>query len=186
MPTRSEIEQTNRAMRQRWRDFRTAAECVAAELAALPAVRKVALIGSVAQPLEKEVPRFRAFRRAGIAVYHECKDVDLAVWLHGFENLPRLQYARLGGLRRAEREHGITFAHHQVELFLLDAEDDSHRGRLCNYRECPAHKEDCLAPGCGEIPWLRQLDGFKWNPASLAPDRCTVLYTAESNSESEA
>jgi hypothetical protein len=43
-------------------------------------VHKAVLFGSVSAPPTKEVPRFSRLRREGIAIYHECKDVDLAVW----------------------------------------------------------------------------------------------------------
>ena len=44
-------------------------------------VQRVALFGSVARPLAREVPRFQSYRRLGIELLHECKDVDLAVWI---------------------------------------------------------------------------------------------------------
>ena len=44
-------------------------------------VTAVALIGPVARQPSKEVPRFSPWRRAGIALLHECKDVDFALYL---------------------------------------------------------------------------------------------------------
>ena len=44
-------------------------------------VQAVAVIGSVAKALRKEIPRFRDFRREGIEVWHECADLDLALWI---------------------------------------------------------------------------------------------------------
>ena len=46
---------------------------------AFPEVHAVAVIGLVAKALWKEVPRFSDFRREGIEVWHECRDLDLAL-----------------------------------------------------------------------------------------------------------
>ena len=85
------IAEANQDMLRRQREFRKAAELVARAMAELPQVQKVVLFGSVAVPLCKEVPRFREFCRAGVAIWHECKDVDLAVWVTDLENLKSLQ-----------------------------------------------------------------------------------------------
>jgi hypothetical protein len=45
------------------------------------------LIGSVACPLQREVPRSASYRQSHPHIAHECKDVDLALWV-----------SRLGGL----------------------------------------------------------------------------------------
>jgi hypothetical protein len=62
-PTEKDIRQTNRYLRERQQQFLRAAEAVAEELARLPEVKKVVLFGSVAVPLQREVPRFREYRR---------------------------------------------------------------------------------------------------------------------------
>jgi hypothetical protein len=72
---------------------------VAKAFAAFPEVAAVALFGSVALPLEREVPRFREYRRAGIEVWHECKDVDLAVWIDRIDNLEALAKAERRALQ---------------------------------------------------------------------------------------
>src|ERR1700680_758518 len=59
--------------------FRRAAAATAPDLAKLPQVRAVALFGSLVPPLVREVPRFAGFRHHGIEVFHECKDIDLAI-----------------------------------------------------------------------------------------------------------
>jgi hypothetical protein len=51
------------------------------------------LFGSVARPLRKKVPRFKEFRRAGIELLYECKDVDLAVWVRDTVALDTLRKA---------------------------------------------------------------------------------------------
>lgn len=61
----------------------------------------IAVIGSVAKALWKEVPRFREFRRARIEVWHECKDLDLALWLDSQERLGMLCRAAAAGLSAA-------------------------------------------------------------------------------------
>jgi len=57
-------------------------------------VRAIALFGSVARPLAREVPRFQPYRGLGIELLHERKDVDLAVWL---------DHTRAGSPRSAAR-----------------------------------------------------------------------------------
>jgi hypothetical protein len=58
---RAAIEEQNRFLLQRQRQFRMAADVVADALAAFAEVQSITVIGSVAGPLWKEVPRFRAF-----------------------------------------------------------------------------------------------------------------------------
>jgi len=80
-------------MLRRQQQFRLAAEYAARAFAGVPGVEKVALFGSGTLPLTDEVPRFREFRRAGVAVLHECKDVDVAVWLSDLACVPILRCA---------------------------------------------------------------------------------------------
>lgn len=76
---RSAIDAQNKLMLTRQHEFRMAADMVTDAFMGFEQVEAVAVIGSVAKLLWKEVPRFRDFRRAGIQVWHECKDLDLAV-----------------------------------------------------------------------------------------------------------
>jgi hypothetical protein len=78
---RAKIEEENRSLLRLQHDFRRAADIVTDALMIFEEVEAVAVIGSVAKPLWKEVPRFSEFRNAGIEVWHECKDLDLAVWI---------------------------------------------------------------------------------------------------------
>ena len=71
-----------------------------------PEVEAVAVIGSVAKALWKEVPRFREFHRAGIEIWHECADLDLALWVSSQERLGVLRRAAAQALRAAY-ESGI-------------------------------------------------------------------------------
>jgi hypothetical protein len=115
-PTSREIAEENRLLLRRHREFRLAAEYVAAAFAALPPVHKVVLFGSVAVPLKKEIPRFRKFRRHGQPLWHECMDVDLAVWLDDLSILKSLQRARGQALNRLLAEKDAGVAHHQVDV----------------------------------------------------------------------
>src|ERR1700679_1659872 len=93
-PTRRQIEEEDARQLRRQRDFRSAADAVAAALAPFEEVAAIALFGSVARPLVREVPRFRPYRRLGIEVLHEAKDVDLAIWIdhtHRLRDLGRVR-----------------------------------------------------------------------------------------------
>ena len=136
-PAHQEIAGEDRSMWLRQRQFRMAAEAVAEAMSLLPEVEKVALFGSVARPLEKEVPRFRRFRRARIDLFHECKDVDLAVWVSGMGRLKALQKARSRALNDLLADRNIGVAHHQVDVFLLEPGTDRYLGRLCRFGQCP-------------------------------------------------
>src|SRR5258708_4295369 len=78
---RDEIGEQNRSLVRRQREFRMAADVVTEAWMVFAEVRAIAVIGSVAVALWKEVPRFREFRRQGIEVWHECGDLDLALWI---------------------------------------------------------------------------------------------------------
>ena len=137
LPTHQEIRDENELMLRRHGEFRLAAEYVAAAFAQFEAVQKIALFGSAAFPLEKEIPRFRKFRRAGQPILHECKDVELAVWLTDLTILKSLQRARSQALNDLFAEHEIGVAHHQLDVFLMAPETDAYLGRLCNFGICP-------------------------------------------------
>jgi hypothetical protein len=175
-PTRREMDAQDRQMLDRQAQFRLAADAVTAALAGVPEVAAVALIGSVARPLWREVPRFQPFRHWGISVWHECKDVDLAVWLDRLDRLQTLNRARSLALHQLFKEKQIGVAHHQVEIFILQGEVNAYRGRLCSFSQCPKGKRECLVPGCGRDPFLQQHAGFAFWPDALAPDRIMHLY----------
>ena len=87
------IEEQNRYLMERQRNFRIAADVVCDAWASFAEVEAVAVIGSVARALWKEVPRFREFRRERIEVSFDsmpslifslllrldCKIVPLAI-----------------------------------------------------------------------------------------------------------
>jgi len=144
---------------------------------AFPEVQAVAVIGSVAKRLWKEVPRFPEFRRAGIEVWHECKDLDLTVWISSQERLGELRRARDRALRDAfEAAAGLRVASHQVEVFLIEPATDRYLGRLCNFNSCPKGKPECAVPGCGSTPFNRRIDEFTPDADLLAPVGYSTLY----------
>jgi hypothetical protein len=175
-PTLPEIEEENESMLRRQRQFRLAAEYVALGFAKFEAVRKIVLFGSVALPLEKEVPRFRKFRRAGQLLFHECGDVDLAVWLTDLSILKSLQRARGRALNDLFAEHEIGVAHHQVDVFLFAPETGAYLGRLCNFGECPKGKPECLVQDCGAEKFLRQFEAFVLRSDALSSGKTIVLF----------
>ena len=163
-------------MLDRQAQFRLAADAVTAALAEVPEVETVALIGSVARPLWREVPRLQPFRHWGIPVWHECKDVDLAVWLNRLDRLQTLNRARSVALHHLFEEKQIGVAHHQVEIFVLQGTANAYRGRLCPFSQCPKGKRACLVPGCGRDPFLQQHADLRFWPDALAADRIMLLY----------
>ncbi|RJF86828.1 hypothetical protein D3874_07170 [Oleomonas cavernae] len=174
---RAEIEEQNRYLVEQQRRFRQAADVVADAWARFPEVAAVAVIGSVAKPLWKEVPRFREYRRAGIEVWHECSDLDLALWIDAQGRLGELRRAAHVALRDAyEAGRGPSVAGSQLDIFLIEPGTDRYLGRLCAYNACPKEKRDCLVPGCGEIPFNKRVDGFVAHADLLAPAAHATLY----------
>jgi hypothetical protein len=78
-PSHKEMEQQDYYLRIRQEQFCLAATYVAKALSHIPEVQNVVLFGSVSGPLEKEVRRFRYYRRFVTKVAHERNDIDLAV-----------------------------------------------------------------------------------------------------------
>src|SRR5689334_10682590 len=130
----SQIESQNRYLLERQRQFRQAADVVTKVWMAFPEIEAIAVIGSVAKPLWKEVPRFSDFRRAGIEVWHECGDLDLALWIDSQRRLSELRRATTHALRQAfEAGAGISFVSHQLDVFLFEPGTDRYLGRLCSF-----------------------------------------------------
>ena len=174
--SRAGIAEQNRALLRRYRDFRRAADAVVASWQQSPEVAAVALIGSVAAAPWQEVPRFAPYRRARIALWHECKDLDLAVWLSHLQDLDGLRRAKDRALRDHYARTGAGVASHQVDVFVLEPGTDRYLGRLCQFNRCPKGKPECLVTGCGAAAFLRQHEGFRWQPQALAEDRTVRLF----------
>jgi hypothetical protein len=174
---RSEIEAQDRHLLERQRQFRLAADIVADAWVPFAEVTAIAVIGSVAKPLWKEVPRFREFRRAGIEVWHECKDLDLALWLETQDRLGDLRRAAAVALQEAhDLGAGMSVVSHQLDVFLFEPATDLYLGRLCSFGQCPKGKRDCLVPGCGAIAFNKCVDGFTPYADLLAPAAEGMLF----------
>ena len=93
----------------------------------------LALFGSVANPLRKEVPRFSNYCRAGIALWHECADVDIAVWLDRLDQMREMGRRINRALPIIFEETGPGVASHQLDIFVLEPGTDRYLGRLCQF-----------------------------------------------------
>ncbi len=109
-------------------------------------------------------------------MWHECADIDLAVWVDDLTVLKSLQRARGQALNFLMAAHGIGVAHHQVELFIMEPGTDRYLGRLCTFGTCPKGKHDCRTPGCGKTPFLKMIDGFTLHRDALNPAKTIHLY----------
>ena len=174
-PLYREIREENQRTQKRQEDFRLAADAVAQAFGQISGVEKVVLFGSVAQPLLEEKPRYRKYRRAGISMLHECKDIDLAVWVSDSGCLRAMQKARSRAVNQLWQEYGIGVAHHQVDAFIMEPGSNRYLGRLCTYSQCPKGKPECRVPYCGSTPLLRQHEDFKLNTSALALERTVLL-----------
>ena len=105
---RAKIEQQNEYLLIQQRRFRVAADVVTDAWMAFPEVHAVAVIGSVAKALWKEVPRFSDFRREGIEVWHECRDLDLALWIESQQRLREIHRAANRALSKAFKSGADT------------------------------------------------------------------------------
>ena len=170
------IAEENDNLLRRYRDFRCAADAIVAVWRNRPEVAAVALIGSVAAAPWKEVPRFSPYRRAGITLWHECMDLNLAVWLAPLRDLDCLRRAKDRALREFQGQRGAGVAPHQGDVFVLEPGTDRYLGGLCKFNRCPEGKIECLVPGCGATKFLRQHKGFRWRPQSLAKNRAIRLF----------
>lgn len=173
----AKVAEQNRYLLECQRQFRIAADVVTEAWMTFPEVEAIAVVGSVARPLWKEIPRFSDFRRAGIEVWHECKDLDLALWLTSQDRLAELRRAEVLALREAYlAERGSGVVGHQVDVFLFEPGKNEYLGRLCRFNQCPKGKQDCLVPGCGAIPFNKIVDGFVPRGDLLAGAEQAMLY----------
>jgi len=181
MISQKEITEQNKYMRKQYENFRLAAEYISKTISQLSFIEKIALFGSVALPLQKEIPRFYKYRKAGVEILHECKDVDLAIWLNNLDNLNKLRKANVRALNKLLKEKNIGIAHHQVDIFIMEKDTNRYMGRLCSFNECPKGKLDCHVTGCGNILFLKQIEDFSFFSDHLDKERSIVLYQRPSN-----
>ena len=145
-PTRRQLEQEDALQLRRQAEFRLAADAVAAALAPFDEVAAIALFGSCARPLTREAPRFHSYRRLGIELLHECKDVDLAVWMDRTDRLAELGRARNRAVTDLHARTGVGVAHHQVDVFLFAPATAAYLGRLCSFASCPKASPSAKSP----------------------------------------
>jgi len=110
------------------------------------------------------------------------RSANLLVTQHGEDAPSRLD--RLREIRRAvsralpvileDTGHGV--ASHQLDIFLFEPGTDCYLGRLCQFKDCPAAKADCLVPGCGATSFLQQHQGFVLQSDTLGPARAVRLF----------
>jgi hypothetical protein len=169
------IEEENRRQIARQREFRIAADLITEGWSQFTEIVSIAITGSVAKPLWKEVPRFTSFRARRIELWHECTDVDLVVWVESQHRLGELRRAQDRTLRKAfESGAGISVAGHQVDSFLIEPVTNRYLGRLCHFGQCPKGKRDCLVPGCGVIAFNKVIKDF--SPDEDLLGSAVVLY----------
>lgn len=175
-----EINDENWRMLRRRDCFRRFADLFAAAGAKLDFVQRIALFGSVAAPLQKEIPRFSRLRRARVAVWHECKDVDLAVWVSDLARLRELKRAVSDSTNHwqaiAHTENLPGIPHHQVDVFILEPGTHRYRGNLCRFGQCPKGKPECDVPGCGAQPFLQLYDDFEFDCHAPFGEHAVVLF----------
>lgn len=111
-------------------------------------------------------------------ILHECKDVDIAVWLGDLSAIPILRHERSRCVNELLRDTNIGVAHHQLDVFLLQPGTDRYVGRLCTFGTCPKGKPECRVSGCGATPFLRQHEEFAFTPDALAPEHVIILFDA--------
>jgi hypothetical protein len=174
--SRRKIAEENRGMLERQARFRVAADVVTEALTRFPEVEAVALIGSVARPLWPEVPRFSPFRQQRVEIWHECKDVDLAVWLNRLDRLKELNRARNLSVQRLLEMTGSGVANHEVDIFVIEPGSNRYLGRLCKFNQCPKGKRACEVPGCGREAYLQQHQDFVFWDNALDEERIMQLY----------
>jgi hypothetical protein len=119
-PNDDEIDEQEGLLLRRQRLFRWAAQVIAIALSELPEVQKLAAFGAASQPLRREEPRLRKFRRHAIDLPHECADLDLAVWLTDLSRLKSLKNAMARGLALTQDTPYGGVAHQQVDMHVFD------------------------------------------------------------------
>ncbi len=177
MISRARINDDNLRMVVRQQKFRRAADVVTASWSQFAEVVAIALIGSVARPLYKEVPRFAPYQQRRIELWHECKDVDLAIWLDDLSRLGDIRRVKSLAIKtEAACDPNFGVADYHVDTFIFEPGSDRYVGRLCQFNRCPKHRPECNVTGCGAIPFNRIHPNFVPDDSILANASDTTLY----------
>ena len=176
--TRGEIAREDRLMLVRQDQFRKAARLLTKKLADMPPVRKVVLFGSVALPLWKEVPRHSRMHSRRIKIFHECQNIDLAVWVSTPSIADTIRRAHSAVVNELlDNEVHFQIAHHFFSTHLIDQATGKYHGMVCHYGQCPKRqKEACRVPGCGEHKFVRVLPEFQLKPERLHMLNSQILF----------
>jgi hypothetical protein len=172
-----EILEADQAMLRRQSEFRKAAVALTSVLARMPEVSEVRLFGSVALPLWKEVPRHARLRHRRIRTFHECANIDLAVWVTSPEIAPQIRKTcsqLVNDLNQQDIHLGI--AHHTFSIHLLQQPGSRYLGMVCHYNQCPKGKPECQVPGCGTYRLVQVLPWFQLKPARLNEFNSQLLF----------
>ena len=136
--TRGEIAGEDRLMLLRQDQFRKAARLLAERLADMPEVMKVVLFGSVALPLWKAVPLHGRLRSRRIKIFHECRNIDLAVWVTSPSVADTIRRAHSGVVNELlDNDVHFEIAHHFFSTHLIDQATGKYHGMVCHFGQCP-------------------------------------------------
>lgn len=156
-----EIYEEDQRMLKHQEDFRKAARLLTRHLADMDEVQKIVLFGSTALPLWKEVPCFSRLRERRIKIYHECHNIDLAIWVTSTaraDDMRRLTSHTVNEL--LDNDVHLSVAHHHFCMHLVDQATGRYLGMVCHYNKCPKQKEACRVPGCGAQKFVQVLPWF--------------------------
>lgn len=175
-----EIYEADQRMLRRQADFRNAARAVTERLAAMPEVQQVLLFGSVALPLWKEVPHHKRLRQRNIRIFHECANIDMAVWVSSPAKAELMRKACSQVVNDLARKNiYLSIAHHSFSIHLIQETDDQYLGMVCHFNKCPKHKRECEVPGCGAHPFVQILPWFRLKPDRLNEFNSQILFHRE-------
>jgi len=172
--TKAVIATEERGLLERQRAFRFAADRVPASLARCRDVEASALIGSVARPLRREVPRFAPYRQLRLPIAHDCKDVDLAAWVSRVDGLDELRRARAVPATRLSPSAAMGRRCMKSKFSCSSLAQTAISVDF--FGKCPAGKRDCLTAGCGQHQFLKQHDDFSFWPQATAEGAAVRLY----------
>jgi len=129
---------------------------------------------------ERDSP-LRRLRRARTAVWHQCKDVDLALWVSDFTRQCEIKRNVADTTNAcqaiAAAENLPDIPHHAVDDSLPEPGTDRCRGNLCIFGQCPKKgKPECAVAGCGAQPFLRLYEDFRFDRTAPLRDPAVVLF----------